>query len=661
MAEDFWGSIFASLHENLEFLRLPLADASDSDLISWIKPNRQLAAACARFFHKNSITNRLALEKVILQYAKNNPPLRKMIFFTWVEKNPHSMSIPSQPLTQEMQERIMAGEFGGPQKIEIMAAIDPREGAQQFYQTYLEHFSQKKVEESDSLPETGEVSIVKTESDDNKMNQLESALNDVKADNRKLRRELQDKNEQIVKNLARLDSQANELKELQKAKSALEAKNQSLESRLKFLEASHRDLSASKSETLPVSNDQETIDLLENEREKLKTALENRSKSIVRLEEEIAQFKSILNGKSAAEQTIKNLQSRLAEAEEGRVARKSLAGQLIARISKGEAKRKWLFIAVTGEALYVPNFLVSQASLTEEEWCLVEENDDGSVFSISSLEGHLRKEIYGVIEKKNDEYVLKTDDQSLAIRHLIDDSYLHQVVCGVWLEEINDRAAGIYALKKLDSKDSEAHEILSADMRKIKNFFSAEYGNFHKFCDFLRQHHVEFEVGKHSTIHFERDFRAVLNAVRMRLSIENCCGSNECIPLAADKPLVRKCLPGSRCDFCKKTIAVDKAEIEPLRESKRVLIFGGDRVGSEFESRLSEYNIDASWYSGFRNLNELAEGLGKSDLVVVITRQISHTMLRELLTACERSQTNVLYCSRRGITGVIEEIKKYFE
>ncbi len=45
---------------------------------------------------------------------------------------------------------------------------------------------------------------------------------------------------------------------------------------------------------------------------------------------------------------------------------------------------------------------------------------------------------------------------------------------------------------------------------------------------------------------------------------------------------------------------------------------------------------------------------------MVNVRQISHTLLRELVAAVNRDSLPVLYSSRRGISGVFADLTDYF-
>jgi hypothetical protein len=85
---------------------------------------------------------------------------------------------------------------------------------------------------------------------------------------------------------------------------------------------------------------------------------------------------------------------------------------------------------------------------------------------------------------------------------------------------------------------------------------------------------------------------------------------------------------------------------------QKIIIFGGDRVGLEYEKALSNVNLSATWFSGFSLLSEISLGTGKPDLMIVVTKQISHALLRELNAYAEKKSIPIAYSTRRGITSV---------
>lgn len=93
---------------------------------------------------------------------------------------------------------------------------------------------------------------------------------------------------------------------------------------------------------------------------------------------------------------------------------------------------------------------------------------------------------------------------------------------------------------------------------------------------------------------------------------------------------------------------------------KKLLIFGGDYVGNDYARVLGQHNLDITWAGGFQGIGSFREGLAAFDLVVVILRQVSHTVLREIVQATNKHKAPLLYCKKRGISGLLEELKQHF-
>lgn len=94
--------------------------------------------------------------------------------------------------------------------------------------------------------------------------------------------------------------------------------------------------------------------------------------------------------------------------------------------------------------------------------------------------------------------------------------------------------------------------------------------------------------------------------------------------------------------------------VERVFDGEHVLIVGGDWVGHDYERALEPYGLQVSWRSGFEGFKELRGGLAAYEAVVVIVKQLSHAVLRELVVAAKREGVALLYCSRRGVSGVLK-------
>ena len=107
--------------------------------------------------------------------------------------------------------------------------------------------------------------------------------------------------------------------------------------------------------------------------------------------------------------------------------------------------------------------------------------------------------------------------------------------------------------------------------------------------------------------------------------------------------LARGCRPGQACSFCGAFPLAGRASVNFEFKGERVLILGGDRVGSEYRAGSGQANLVVT-AQRFSNLHELKNCLGKVDVVVIIVRQISHTLLREIVPLAEKKKA-VALCS----------------
>jgi len=233
-------------------------------------------------------------------------------------------------------------------------------------------------------------------------------------------------------------------------------------------------------------------------------------------------------------------------------------------------------------------------------------------------------------------------------------------VRAVWLPEFAERRAGIYRVEVLAQHGRPAQVQKTAGIKQLRAFFRVDRLNLDRFCELLQQHGIEFKVSADGQLTFLADYHEVLEPMRMHVKIYRSCESSSCLNLAASEALVRETAAGQTCDFCGHQKPTEAASAGAAFSGQRVLIFGGDYVGSEYERALAKYNLDVQWHSGFKNLAELKNGLGRPDLVVVIVRQISHTLLRELVAAVAHDALPVLYSSRRGISGVLADLTDHF-
>lgn len=659
MAEDFWGPIFARLHEDINLLELMLQDTSDSDISAWVKPNPALAVRCGRFFKKGKLTDRAACAKEILQYAQTNQPLRKIIFFTWIEKNSLAMSIPSLPLDEANQGKIFSGEFGTPAKIKIMASVDPRPAAREFYDRYL---AANKVitrqADINVVPEAVSENEIKLYQAETRIKELQSALDNTKTENRQNKKLATNQELELVGQRKKIKDQSTLLAELCENAKKLNTEIARLQQELQASTASeHTQSDQPRTSDYDQTAAEIRIENLNNEIISLQKALSNRDSSIARLEAEKSALHDRLASADQQEQRINNLQKKLAEKSHTPSSANFMAGQIIAPLKSARGKKSWLFLSITGDTCLINQEIFNKAQVVAEEYCLLTLDEARTPLLLKSLEEESRQVMLGTIKVNNGTAEFCNHNQSLPVMCDASELSAHPVRA-TWLTELPQRPAGVYGLEVLKTAKSHETVPISLGSKQIKSYFNADFINMPKFCIKLQELQVDFELNDEHNITLAGGGYEVLNSLRMKLEIKTFCNKPSCTAAAEETILARSCKSGDICSSCA-TATAPTTEPIPMFAGQKVAIFGGDRVGSEFERTLSQLNLKITWHSGFLNLHELTAGLGKVDLVLIITRQISHTLLRELVSYCQKEQLKMVFCRSRGTTGIIRELEQH--
>lgn len=663
MAEDFWAQVFERLQDDYSFLALVAADTSENDLIGWVKPNRALFARCARFVKKNRVVDKPALVREILAYARSDNALRKIILFTWVEKNPQTMQFPSLVSDRENEAKLLSGSFGSPAKIRILAQIDPRPAARPVYERVLASLAEPEpAEPATSAPAVAEISGKEEDRArrlEARVTELDKLLESFRADNRQLKKQSGQQHDEIVAQNRRIEDYSHRLKQAEQANLTLAQEIAGLRLRAAMAEEQLTKLPAVV-ESRPASDDSERLAAFSAEVEALRRALEHRETTIRRLEAEKVELAERQAVDTDKDRQIEFLRRRLAELEPLSQSGLRLAGQLVSTHKEPCGRRTWLFMSISGQVIFVEGSLVSRTSLVREEFAVLQLDRENRPVALESLEADARREIFGCIEVCGGDLFLVADSQRFKVMVEVPENQVGIPVRGVWLPEFADRQAGVYRVELLARHDSSIQIQKTADFRRLRAFFGVSQLNPDRFVELLRQRGVDFQKTAEDELAFSEDYHEALEPLRMHVKIYRSCDNNACRSLAAGEALVRAAGPGQSCDFCGRVLPPEARAVAPVFSGQQVKIFGGDYVGSEYERVLAQNNLKVEWHSGFKNLSELKAGLGRPDLVVVIVRQISHTLLRELVAAVARDSLPVLYSSRRGISGILAELTRYF-
>ncbi|MEW6711916.1 MAG: DUF2325 domain-containing protein, partial [Candidatus Riflebacteria bacterium] len=94
---------------------------------------------------------------------------------------------------------------------------------------------------------------------------------------------------------------------------------------------------------------------------------------------------------------------------------------------------------------------------------------------------------------------------------------------------------------------------------------------------------------------------------------------------------------------------------------RKVLLVGGDYAANDYQRILEQHNLKVTNISGFTGVGQFRTGTQSFDLIAIVLRQVSHTTLREMVKTAKKFQTPVLYCKKRGVSGLLQEFKAWFK
>lgn len=555
MNDSFWEPVFKKLLDNLQLLKNICQDTSDKKLISWIKPNKHLWLSCAKHIRNNKVTHKNELIEAIINFAKKDLPLRKIIFYSWIETNEKTMNYTTLPMTSENLQELQEGKYGDYKKILVLSQIDPRDGVKEKYDHVLNKLATNNQSKDENL-------LKYCKELENKLSQSQQTTQSAKDELKALKQKEQNARHELScfqKNLAARDMQIFNLEKLLHQNSAELEKimNQSI-SQSQKTDCTKCTKIQSETQNKPAQNNSD-----ENNQKLLK-ALENRNKKIKRLKSENQQLKNAIKNIEDQQKQVENLQKMLREKTHDSQLT-THAGRIICKTNKSE----WIFETITGKTFNIEKSIKKRINL--EELSLLKVDANNNPVYLESLENNNKKELTGYIIKESNGLFLVTQHQKHPVHLDVAEKLLNEPVKGIWLPAIKKRPAGLYNITGLKSARNK-----TAQPKKIK----------------------------------------------------------------APK------------------IAQTKYECQPDKkfDGQKVVIFGGDRIGKRYEQYFSKLNLEIKWFSGFKNLGSVREGLNNNDLIVLILKQISHTVLREISASVVNCP--ILYCTKRGLSGVKKEIEK---
>ena len=616
MADEFWNKIYDKLIDNFELLKLICFDTANQELLSWVNPNHELKIRCNRYLRFGVIADKNGLINEILSYAKSNNPLRRIILLTWVNKNQKSMDFFSQPGNEASIEKLKNGEYGNIHKVRILSYIDPRQGSAKLYKDILEEADKKEKEEKVNeftKSEAEQISISNAE--------IEAALH----------------SKDIIAspdtNNGTYSGNFNEVvyEELEKIKAALEV----LKDVNKQLKSENKEL--------------------RKEQNKRKTEITNFS---TKLESKVIENKKLNTELEKEKDLNSSLTSQL------KFAKEELASKPVPTISESEINDLRFKL---DEALKENDRLKKSLS-----------NKEASLNRIKTENEELSSKAKGFNDQSN---LVKSLQQKLADTKSKSDINKQLVVGQIVTKTKFTKEFGEKAGKKCWLFVSITGQVYYLDLNEVpKNYSVPE--------EYLL---VGFEANKLVSVQsLETERKEVLGNIKLEDDKGVFVSDEETMPIYIDitdkwvgRPARGIWLPELddrsagiyKIDILPDTAKLNKTQPKSSKKSsekdknktekqekfngQKVIVFGGDRVGLEYEKALNNAGLSAKWFSGFSLLTEISLGFGKPDLMIIVTKQISHALLRELNAYAEKYSIPVAYSTRRGITSVLEIVDKY--
>ena len=617
MADEYWNKIYDKLIDNTELLKLVCFDTANQEILSWVRPNNILRSRCSRFMHNGVIADKEGLIKEVLNYASNNNPLRRIILLTWVDKNSDSMAFFKIPGNAEAIERLKKGEFGNHDKVRILSIIDPREKSDFLYKDILEEADReaKAKEELKKAEELAKSALTNAE--------VEAALHS------------KDMIAAPDTNNGAYEGNFNAVvyEELQKIKAALEI----LEDVNKQLKSENKDLRNEQSRRqTEVSNYSSKLENKVKENKKLSSELEKEKDLNSSLSSQLAFAKAELAAKPAPEVSdseLNDLRFKLDEAlKENKELKKAINNR---EASLNRIKAENLDLHLKTDNINSQNELVESLKQRLADYSAKEKNKTQSVAGQLISRTRYSKDAGEKAGKKCWLFVSVTgqvyylDLASVPVNIAVPEEYMLAEFDG-------DKLVSISSLEKEERK--EVFGVIN--LEDGKGILTYEDEKLPIFLDV-----TEKWVG--------RPARGVFLP-----ELDNRQSGIYKIDILPDTAKINK----NTVKSVKKSADKGSEKSEETKfDGQKVIVFGGDRVGLEYEKALNRAGLEAKWFSGFSLLSEISLGFGKPDLMVIVTKQVSHALLRELNAYAEKHSIPVAYSTRRGITSVLEIVKQTFK
>lgn len=669
MADQFWDPIFTRLIDDQEVIADIIRDTPDPVLIGLARKNPALWRVCNSLVRGKTITARERLQTLVDDFARREPVLRKVLFFEWINANPRTLEFPTIPVSDETLSRLESGVFGTPLKIAILSRIDPRGSAKPVFEKYLSTYNKPPA-----APDTGSG----TSGANPALHGFEETIRELRDEAKTLRKRLKETEERETALHANLSGKGERIAVLEKLVAEETAKSGNLAARLEALTAEVSNQAADAppqgsppEETAAASKLLDRISRLEARCKELEAVLARRTASAERLENELGEKRRADNDFEALTRQLERLRednSRYTKMIEthGRAipARLMLTGPAPDQPNE----KVWIAEAPGSGRVIFPSSLLASFTCVEGEWVMLERDETGNIFQARPLETEWRQEVIGILRSDDFGWSVHCEDRSeiFTLPHPFPGFASGDVVSAVVLPEFADRKSFAVPLKPLPTPPSPPPGTTSefkAGFVTVQRKLGLLRLEMAEFTRWLKQQEIPF-VLEADAVRFEHPYPALLAGLRPRLPMVPVCERDACREKLPAFPFPRPARPDEICSICR-----EEAEAGDIAGSaagqydfngRRVLIVGGDAVGAAYREKLARHNLDAEWISGFVGLGGARQGIGDVSTVVVILKQVSHTMLREITVAARDASVPLLYSSRRGTSGVLNLLAAYF-
>ncbi|MFZ2961226.1 MAG: hypothetical protein WA705_30465 [Candidatus Ozemobacteraceae bacterium] len=709
--DSFWEPIFQRAIDDPDTIALIAADTSDRALSELIRPNPALMRLAMPCLKGRDVVQRDRLVQLFLRYAEKEESLRRVLLYRWVRDNPATLVYPTIPADEASAKRLSAGEFGSPLKVRILSRLDPRESAKEWYRLVLADFSLDAPASNGNTPKPGdgrkEIPVFEKNEKNEKSGETgETGESEKNEENKKIEENETAKTlKRLQVELAEARSEARDLrkrlKESEAARSAADRllstgseERRRLEERVEeghrqagllrrevaeirvqvgeiFTDAKRREKAAKEknenscspedaeatqpTETTKVAKDLERITVLEE-------LLRRRNASIERLEQELSRCRMDEQTKSAAEEARDRLQEKLGLVE---AALAGLRGGSLFRLLLREAEGtergfRALLEGSGGERLLLPPEIRPPKGAVEGEWLWLARNPRGEPRELFAPEAPLRRELTGILRWREQGGIFENDDGVLPVFAPIDERNDGLPVTATVLPVFFERPEGVWGLRFHEAPATvSSPPVLSFEM--LRKRLGLVQIDEQRLLEFVREKGISCEVLDTGLRPLSNGI-AFISELRRILPVCIVCERPECRRAAAGNPFLRNTRSNEPCSVCFE----ETGESPSLQQENRsavydfggaqILIVGGDAVGPHYRAAFARHRLAVSWISGFDNLGALRSGLGGMKLALVVLKQTSHTLLRELLPTARRSGVRVAFSQKRGVSGVLAKL-----